>query len=70
MTVQIDLSDELASRIDDLTIDRKVFVEEAVRRMLRETSRDGNAEDLAKINDFADELNREAEDVLEYQVLS
>jgi hypothetical protein len=28
------------------------------------------ADEVARINEFAEELNREAEDVLEYQVIS
>jgi hypothetical protein len=30
---------------------------------------DSDAEEIARINEAADELNREAEDVLEYQVI-
>ncbi len=64
------LPDVLAAQIDHLTNDRTAFVTEAVRRLLRDSS-DVTAEDeIASINAVADELNREAEDVLEYQVIS
>jgi hypothetical protein len=36
--------------------------------MLRRTTRRPTSDDVARINEFAEELNREAEDVLEYQV--
>jgi hypothetical protein len=69
MTVQIPLPDDLAARIDDVTADRTAFVEAAVRRMLSESTSSAAAE-TAKIDDIAEELNREAEDVLAYQTLS
>lgn len=64
------LPEDLAQQIDHVTADRAAFVAEAVRRLLRE-SPEGTADDeVARINEVADELNREAEDVLEYQVIS
>ena len=46
------------------------FVAEAVRRLLRESPHPSMQEEVARINEVVDELNREAEDVLEYQVIS
>lgn len=70
MSVQITLSDDLAEQIDDVATDRTAFVAEAVRRLLRDSSGSTMDDEVARINEFADELNREAEDVLEYQVIS
>jgi metal-responsive CopG/Arc/MetJ family transcriptional regulator len=69
MSTQVGLPDELIAQIDEMTKNRTAFVEEAVRRMLRE-SQDSRGDDLGRINELADELNQEAEDVLEYQVIS
>jgi len=71
MSVQIALPDDLAEQIDHVAPDRTAFVAEAVRRLLRDSSDPTAVQDeVARINEFADELNREAEDVLEYQVIS
>jgi metal-responsive CopG/Arc/MetJ family transcriptional regulator len=70
MSVQVNLPDELAEEIDQIAQDRSAFVAEAVRRFLRESSGSSLAEEVARINEVADELNREAEDVLEYQAIS
>lgn len=71
MSVQIALPDDLAEQIDHVATDRTAFVAEAVRRLLRDSSDPTAVQDeVARINEFADELNREAEDVLEYQVIS
>ena len=71
MSVQIALPDDLAEQIDHVAADRTAFVAEAVRRLLRDSSdRIAVQDEVARINEFADELNREAEDVLEYQVIS
>jgi metal-responsive CopG/Arc/MetJ family transcriptional regulator len=70
MSVQVTLPDDLAEQIDHVATDRTAFVAEAVRRLLRYSSDSMRADDVAKINELADELNREAEDVLEYQVMS
>lgn len=68
MTIQVSLPDELVARIDSVTDDRAAFVAEAVRHVLRESDlRDAN--ETARINELAEELNREAADVLEYQVI-
>jgi Arc/MetJ-type ribon-helix-helix transcriptional regulator len=70
MTIQVNLPDDLVARIDDLSSDRSEFVAEAVRKALRESETATNEHEVARINEIADELNREAEDVLEYQVLA
>ena len=70
MTIQVSLPDELVARIDSVTDDRGAFVVEAVRSLLRESEHGSEAEEIARINAAADELNREAEDVLEYQVIA
>ena len=64
------LPDELAVKIDDVATDRTAFVAEAVRRLLYESRARASVDETARINELADELNREAEDVLEYQVIS
>ena len=69
MSVQVTLPDELAEQIDHVAPDRTAFVTEAVLRLLRESSERSDADEIARINEVADELNREAEDVLEYQVI-
>lgn len=69
VNVHVNLPDDLVARIDDLSTDRSAFVAEAIRRALRESDRKGDEEEIARINEVADELNREAEDILEYQAL-
>lgn len=69
MTIQVNLPDELVAKIDSITHDRAAFVVAAVRSRLRESKPNSDAEEIARINRVADELNREAEDVLEYQVI-
>ena len=63
MSVQIALPDDLAEQIDHVTKARTAFVAEAVRRLLPELTTN---DEVARINEVAEELNREAEDVLEY----
>lgn len=70
MSVQVTLPDDLAEQIDHVAVDRSAFVTEAVRRLLRESSEPTPDNELLRINAVVDELNREAEDVLEYQVIS
>lgn len=70
MTVQVNLPEDLVAQIDAVAEDRSAFIAEAVRQLLRVPS-DGSADDeIRRINEFADELNQEAEDVLEYQVIA
>jgi len=66
----VNLPDELAAQIDDVSSDRSAFVTEAVRRLLRESVPGGDRSEIDRINELADELNREAEEVLEYQVIA
>ena len=68
MSVQVSLPDELAQSIDDVAADRSAFVAEAVKRLLRETA-SAERDEVARINAVIEELNREAADVLEYQVI-
>ena len=68
--MHIDLPDELVAKIDAVANDRSVFVAEAVRRLLREPDDVSDKSEIDLINEFADELNAEAEDVLEYQVMT
>ena len=70
MTIQVDLPEDIVARIDSLTEDRAAFVVEAVRNLLREAEPIGaGLYETARINEVADDLNREAADVLEYQVI-
>ena len=70
MSIQVTLPDDLAEQIDHVAADRTAFVTEAVRRLLRDSSEANTNDEVERINAVADELNREAEDVLAYQVLS
>lgn len=67
----ITLSKDLLERLDGLTgskHSRSALIERILRRYLRDRRRAAlHARDLAQINRAADRLNREAEDVLEYQ---
>jgi len=68
----ITLSEDLLKAIDqfsDQYKNRSDFLETAARALITQLLRDAqNAKDLAILNQRADELNREAEDVLTYQV--
>lgn len=68
--MHIDLPDELIAQIDAVADDRSAFVAEAVRRLLREPDDVSDKSEIDLINELADELNAEAEDVLEYQVIT
>lgn len=69
----VTLSEELVLAIDRQSGPRKNrsdFIEKAVRAYLAQAQRDGqNAHDLEILNRRAVHLNREAEDVLSYQVI-
>lgn len=69
MPVQVSLPEDLAVQIDHVSNDRSAFVVEAVKRLLRESGHESTPDEIDRINELADELNREAEDVLEYQVI-
>lgn len=68
----ITLSENLLKEIDEMVDDsgnRSIFIEEAIRdyidrckRMMRDRT------DLELINNSADDLNKEAQDILSYQV--
>jgi metal-responsive CopG/Arc/MetJ family transcriptional regulator len=68
----ITLSEDLLEAIDKYALqfrNRSDFIEAAVRVYLAQIKREEqNARDLAIINRKADSLNREAADVLAYQV--
>jgi metal-responsive CopG/Arc/MetJ family transcriptional regulator len=69
----ITLSEEILEAIDRRSGDaknRSDFIETAVRSYIAKLIRDEqNAKDLAIINQHADRLNREAADVLAFQVI-
>jgi len=68
----ITLSEDLLKAIDQFSTrykNRSDFIEAAVRAFVAQIMRDAqNARDLEIINRRADHLNKEAEDVLAYQV--
>ena len=68
----ITLSEDLLKAIDEYTGEyknRSEFIENAVRAFIIQlTQRQQDARDLEIINQHADYLNREAADVLTYQV--
>ncbi|MBM4136988.1 MAG: ribbon-helix-helix protein, CopG family [Nitrospira sp.] len=68
----ITLSEELIHIIDellDMKKNRSEFIEEAIRDYIeRKAQAERNLKDLDILNKKADKLNREAEDVLSYQV--
>lgn len=69
----ITLSEELLVTIDQFSHsykNRSDFIETAVSHFIAYLNRaEQNARDLEIINQYADELNAEAEDVLSYQVI-
>jgi metal-responsive CopG/Arc/MetJ family transcriptional regulator len=68
MNVRVELPDDIVEQIDHIASDRSAFVKEAVQRMLRESA-EPTRDEIERINELSEELNREAEDVLEYQVI-
>ncbi len=67
----VTLSTEVLAGIDKLAgsrVSRSAFIERVLRRYLAERARARtNARDLELLNQAADRLNPEAEDVLDYQ---
>lgn len=67
----VTLSKDVLSQIDRLAgskHSRSSFIERVIRQYLRERKRAAlHARDLRRINEHAARLNKEAEDVLEYQ---
>jgi len=70
VNMHIDLPEELVAQIDAVAEDRSAFITEAVRRLLHGPSDVSAENEIERINELADELNVEAEDVLEYQVIA
>lgn len=68
----ITLSEELIKSIDELfgvQKNRSEFIEKAVKDFIeRDVQRKRDSEDLDILNRKADKLNKEAEDVLSYQM--
>jgi metal-responsive CopG/Arc/MetJ family transcriptional regulator len=64
----ITLPEELLKSIDQVGQNRSAFIERACRTYLARLTNSGReADDIAIINAHADQLNKEAVDVLEYQ---
>lgn len=67
----ITLSKDLLARVDRLAgskQSRSAFIERVLRKYLKDRRRASiHARDVELLNQAADRLNREAEDVLEYQ---
>lgn len=67
----ITLSADVLSQVDRLAGSRQsrsAFIERVLRKYLRDRGKAAlHARDLARINRAAEQLNREAADVLEYQ---
>lgn len=68
----ITLSDELIKNIDEIfgrTQNRSKFIENVLRDFIKkQTKKKRDKKDLDILNSKADTLNKEAEDVLSYQV--
>jgi metal-responsive CopG/Arc/MetJ family transcriptional regulator len=68
ITVEKDLL-EAVDKLSGTNKNRSEFIEAAIQAYVAQHTRDkGNARDLEMINESADILNREALDVLDYQV--
>lgn len=71
LKTSVTLSAELLAKIDKAAANRSSFLETAARRYLADLERkNADERDIAAINAHADDLNREALDVLDYQALS
>jgi len=70
--ISITLSEELISKIDELSDrygNRSLLIEQALRDFLAaEAKRKRDLQDIEILDQRADALNKEAEDVLSYQV--
>jgi metal-responsive CopG/Arc/MetJ family transcriptional regulator len=66
MTIQVNLPEDLLTKIDSISSNRDQFIADAVRQVLRRRKR-SDEDEVALINSVADELNAEAADALEYQ---
>jgi len=68
LKTSVTLPKNLLERIDRVESNRSALIERAVVRYLAELERAAReAEDLRLLNRHADRLNKEAEDVLDYQ---
>ncbi len=69
----ITLSEDLLETVDHFALqykNRSEFIEIALRKMIAQMNREQqDARDMEIINQHLDELNAEAKDVLEYQVI-
>ncbi len=69
----ITLSEDLLEEVDSMAVNyknRSEFIEIALRKMIAQMNREQlDARDMEIINQHLDELNAEAKDVLEYQVI-
>ncbi len=67
----ITLSSDVLTKVDRLagsTLSRSAFIERVLRSYFRSrTRKEAQARDLKRINAAADQLNREAAEVLDYQ---
>lgn len=68
MTISIELPDDVLAAIKEAGATPSDFVAEAVRRFVEMRRRSGE-DDIQRINAVADELNREAAEVLEFQAI-
>ncbi|NIP39078.1 MAG: ribbon-helix-helix protein, CopG family [Candidatus Dadabacteria bacterium] len=69
VTLSEDIIKIIDKRISDFK-NRSDFIEHAIRSYIEKLKKDEqNAKDLAILNKEADRLNKEAEDVLSYQVI-
>jgi metal-responsive CopG/Arc/MetJ family transcriptional regulator len=68
VTLSANVLKAIDKRARQLRLTRSRFIERAIETVIAQLHRkELNARDLARINRRADQLNREAEDVLEYQ---
>mgnify|MGYP002713034946 CR=1 FL=1 len=69
----ITLSEELLKNVDRLAVDyknRSDFIETMLQKIVAQMIRaDQDAKDIEIYHEHLDELNKEAEDVLEYQII-
>lgn len=69
MPIQVTLPDDLAEQIGKVSADPSEFVAEAVRHALHHEHIERSVLEVERINSVADELNREAAEVLQFQVI-
>ena len=69
MSINVPLPDDVVAAIDRASSNREAFVAEAVRQLLRTRDSKQPSGDLATIEAHAEELNAEAADVLQFQII-